>query len=211
MFVQRLVFAPALGKFPDLRALLTERVKQRQAEGVDAALAVAIDPTPDGAWFAMNIRHADLAALEAFRDRNAADAGFQAWNAKLVPLLGRNPAGDISETLSVPPPGGPVRFIQRITFRPAPGRLPELRAMQMERVKQRQADGARVGLAVTLGGEEGSETIFFALHASLKDFEATRQKLGADPAAQLFVQRISTLMTRPPRVTLAEILVPFKP
>jgi hypothetical protein len=210
MFVQRLVFTPAVGKGPEMRDLLIERARKRQEQGINAALSRGVDPTPDGPWFALNFRFPDLSAFQALGERNATDTDLQAFLAKLTTVSARNPSSELSETL-IAPPGGPVAFAQRFAFRPATGRLPELRTMFSERVQQRQAAGDRVGLAVTLGGDEGSELIQLALYESLKDFESTRRALAADPATQLFVQRVSHFMTRSPRIHLTEVLVPFKP
>ena len=211
MFIQRFVFTPALGKGPEMRALLTARAQSRQAAGGDIALARAAFPTPQGPQFFLNLRFADLTALEAQSDRNATDAGFGEFLAKVNSLAACNVTGGLAEVLTAPLAGPAPRYTQRVVFHALPGRLPELRDLWMERVRERQAQGARGGLSVSVGGEEGPELIQIALFESLKDFESARRTLIADPVAQAFVQRTSALLMRPPSIQLSEVLVPFKP
>src|SRR5437764_20533 len=66
MYIQRITFFPALGKGPELRPILEERVRQRQAQGTRAGLQSAVFGA-DGPAFSLGIQVADLEALETVR------------------------------------------------------------------------------------------------------------------------------------------------
>ncbi len=65
MYIQRESFYPGLGKGPELRALLEERVKGQQANGRAIGLSVGLFGGPEGNPYIFNFRYQDLAAFES--------------------------------------------------------------------------------------------------------------------------------------------------
>ncbi len=90
MYMQRISIYPRSDKVGEARALLQERVKTRQSEGLRAALS-ELAVGGDGPRFVIALMFNDLAAFEDLRRRNQADASFQAFFAKITSLE-RKPA-----------------------------------------------------------------------------------------------------------------------
>ena len=90
MFIERVRIYPALGKEPELRAVLEEWVKKRQAQGMEFSLSVQLY-APEGATFVNSSKFRDLAEVETRRRQNQADPAYQAVAAK-VASLSRIPA-----------------------------------------------------------------------------------------------------------------------
>jgi hypothetical protein len=102
MYMQRVSIYPNPTNIVEVRTLLIERAKARQASGTRVALSelVAGSNTPQ---FIVSTLFEDLAAFEALRKRDQADADFQKFVAKIGSLI-RKPAGfDLMEVL-VPMP-----------------------------------------------------------------------------------------------------------
>ncbi|HYM16035.1 MAG TPA: hypothetical protein VEZ14_10790 [Dehalococcoidia bacterium] len=103
MYMQRISIYPTPEKVGEARALLVERAKLRQEAGLRLALSelVAGAHAPQ---FTVSVLFNDLAAFEASRKRDQADADFQKFVAKLASLV-RKPMGfDLMEVLA-PMPG----------------------------------------------------------------------------------------------------------
>ncbi len=98
MYVQRVTIYPSPQNVREVRELLVERVKARQAAGSKAALAELVAGS-DAPQFTVNARFDDLAAFEASRKRDQADADFQKFVAKLTSLLRKPSAFDLMELL----------------------------------------------------------------------------------------------------------------
>jgi hypothetical protein len=96
MFVQRVVFHAAQGKGRELRALLEERVKSAQSQGVAAALSVQMF---GGGGFTMTIRYNTLAELEERRAGIASDPAFQAWVTKVAAVTRQPNESELYEVL----------------------------------------------------------------------------------------------------------------
>ncbi|MGH2361787.1 MAG: hypothetical protein ACRDGM_14745 [bacterium] len=90
MFIERVRIYPALGKEPELRAVLEEWAKKRQAQGMEISLSVQLYG-PEGPTFVNSAKFRDLAEVENRRRQNQADPAFQAVVAK-VDSLCRVPA-----------------------------------------------------------------------------------------------------------------------
>ncbi len=102
MYMQRISIHPRSDHVADVRSLLQERVKGRQAEGVRSALSeLAIGG--DAPLFVVSILLNDLAAFEALRKRNQSDAGFQAFVGKLSSMERKPAQTDLFEVV-VPMP-----------------------------------------------------------------------------------------------------------
>ncbi len=102
MYAQRISIYPHPEKVGEVRTMLMERAKSRQADGVRLALSelVAGGHAPQ---FTVNILFADLAAFEAYRKRDQADSDFQKFVSKLSSLI-RKPSGfDLMEVLAPMP------------------------------------------------------------------------------------------------------------
>ena len=102
MYMQRIFLYPHPEKIAEVRALLVERAKARQASGIRVALAelIAGSDTPQ---FTVSTLFEDLAAFEAFRKRDQSDADFQKFVAKIGSLIRKPTAFDLLEVL-VPMP-----------------------------------------------------------------------------------------------------------
>ena len=99
----RTTFYPATGKAAGVRALLEEWVKARQASGSRQALAVQVFGQ-EGAVFAQNIQHPDLASLDARMHSFSQDPAAAARNEKLAPLLARPSKSELFQVLVPFPP-----------------------------------------------------------------------------------------------------------
>ena len=98
MFMQRIFIYRDPDKLGEVRSLLLERAKARQGAGIRLAVAelVAGRHTPQ---FTVSMLFDDLAAFEAQRKRDQADADFQKFVGKLASLI-RKPTGfDLLEVL----------------------------------------------------------------------------------------------------------------
>ena len=102
MYMQRVSIYPNPEKVGEVRSMLVERVTSRQSAGVRVALSemVAGSHAPQ---FTVSILFNDLAAFEAYRKRDQADADFQKFVGKLSSLI-RKPSGfDLLEVLAPMP------------------------------------------------------------------------------------------------------------
>ena len=102
MYMQRVSIYPDPQKVAEVRSMLVERVTARQSAGVRVALSemVAGSHAPQ---FTVSILFNDLAAFEAYRKRDQADADFQKFVGKLSSLI-RKPSGfDLLEVLAPMP------------------------------------------------------------------------------------------------------------
>ena len=101
--MHRITIYPDPEKVAEIRALLIERTKARQAAGMRLALTemVAGSHAPQ---FAVNILFNDLAAFEEARKRDQADGDFQKFVGKLTSLIRKPNDFDLLEVI-VPMPG----------------------------------------------------------------------------------------------------------
>ncbi len=98
MYMQRVSLYPNPANIAEVRTLLIERAKARQAAGIRVALSelVAGSNTPQ---FIVSTLFADLAAFEALRKKDQADADFQKFVAKIGSLIRKPAAFDLMEVL----------------------------------------------------------------------------------------------------------------
>jgi hypothetical protein len=108
MYSQRVTVHPSPGKIAAARALILARVKTGQARGQRIAFGELVvgRHAPE---FQITILFDDLAAFEAQRKRNQADAGFRTFGTKLAATL-RKPVGvDLFEVLVAMPGTEPTK------------------------------------------------------------------------------------------------------
>ena len=98
MYVQRVSFYPALGKAFELRAVLEDRVKARQAQGLQIGLQERV-ASSEGPVFTLVILHRSLADLEELRRRNLTDDSFREFVTKVSSLSMNQPRTELSEVL----------------------------------------------------------------------------------------------------------------
>jgi hypothetical protein len=103
MYSQRVTVYPRPEKIAEARALLLARVKTTQASGQRVALGELVvgRHAPE---FQVTLLFDDLAAFEAQRKRNQADASFQTFVTKLAATL-RKPVGQDLFEVHVAMPG----------------------------------------------------------------------------------------------------------
>ena len=98
MYMQRVSIYPDPQKVAEVRSMLVERAKARQAAGMRLALSelVAGGHAPQ---FTVSLLFDDLAAFEASRKRDQADADFQKFIGKLASSIRKPSAFDLMEVL----------------------------------------------------------------------------------------------------------------
>ena len=97
------VSAPALGKGPELRALMLARGKEYEAQGLRTTLSVQV-AGPESGIFTRIISFGSLAELEEQRVRAAGDEAGRVYAQKLATLISRPVTFSIRETHIPYPP-----------------------------------------------------------------------------------------------------------
>jgi hypothetical protein len=98
-YTMRVNFTPALGKGPELRKVLEERVRAGTQKGsLATGLGTQVAPE-DGASFSINVLFANLATYEEFRAANQSDPSFQAFQTRLAGLLTSQPRQELYAVL----------------------------------------------------------------------------------------------------------------
>jgi hypothetical protein len=100
-YVWRVIRQPAPAKGEELRALLEERTKSRNSQGIPAALYARVVPL-NGATFMSNLLFADLAAFQRQTEGNQTDAAARAFLAKAASLAAGPPRQILSRVLIAP-------------------------------------------------------------------------------------------------------------
>lgn len=103
MYMQRITIYANPEKVAEIRALLIERAKARQAAGMRLALTEMV-AGGHGPQFTVNVLFNDLAAFEEARKRDQADGDFQKFVGKLTSLIRKPNDFDLLEVI-VPMPG----------------------------------------------------------------------------------------------------------
>ena len=207
MYMQLIHHYPAPGKGPELRALLEDWAKSAPSRGFRHNLTSRMLGS-DGPDFVNGIQHDDLAAFESYPQRSQANPAFSDFTAKQRPLLGRQNVVELYEVLARSP-AGTRRFTYRVTFYPAVGKAPAVRALLEERTKAMQGRGLLSSLASKVFSEEGqlfTGNIGFADLASLEVYQGNNRQ---DPETRAFQEKVQPLLARPNRFELYQVLVPF--
>ena len=102
MYQQRVTVRPSPDKVAEARALLVAQAKTTQARGQRVALGELVAGR-HGPEFQVILLFDDLAAFEAMRKRNQADAAFQKFASKLASISREPVAIELFEVLVVMP------------------------------------------------------------------------------------------------------------
>ena len=203
MYTQRVTFFPAIGKGPELRPILEERARLRQAQGVRANLQTTVFAGEQR--FNLNLQVDDLGALDAVRAKPLP------VDTRIAPLTRQpNHLSLYENLLAAQAAPTPARYIQRISRMPLPGKGRELIALVLERAKARQAEGIRTSISVQVAGAASGTLVTNLIFTSLAELEKQRARNQTDAAQQQFQATVATL-AGPNRVEIFETLVPFQP
>ncbi|MFN8634765.1 MAG: hypothetical protein U0893_12990 [Chloroflexota bacterium] len=200
---------PTLGKEAETRAFMTEWVKAAQAQGEKVGLAARVYSS-EGSMLMVPRRFADLAAADARRRENLADAEWQGRIAKLGTLTREPFRQSIEETVVPPEAADPssVGIVQRAFFYPASDKVGQVRSALEAFVHDAHAAGSRrVGLTQQIFSESGPLLVVTALRADMAELEMARKE-RAEPVGAL-VRAVSPLLRAPIAVRLLEVVVPL--
>ncbi len=206
MYTVRISHVPATGKGPQLRTALEEHSKASNAEGGSYALSQQqYSPEP---VFVNTMRYENLAAREAYIAAN--NEARQVRLAKVAEYLAQPQTAELHQVLLPASPTGEVNYVLGVTYFPAAGKGPEMRAILEERVRDRYPFAGNVGAALgtPVVGEAPSFTlnVLFPDLAGLEEFGKANQ---TDAAFQASQAKLSGLMSRPVRRELFRVLLPF--
>jgi hypothetical protein len=208
VYIQRVTQTAALGKAQELRTLNIAQVKARQDQGIRASLSAPL--TGVGGRLVVGLMYDALADLQALRERNASDAAFQQYAAKIATLMANPIETEIWEMLLQVQTGSTPAYTQAITFTAGIGHTAALRAAVLERGTTRQAAGVRCGVLEQVATD--AYRIRFTLPlGALSELEARRVQNRNDPELQAFQSRVTPLLGAPNRVEISEVIVPFQP
>src|SRR5438105_3858032 len=174
MYTQRITFFPANGKGPELRTILEERVRQRQAQGTRAGLQSAVFGAK-GPAFSLGIQVTDLEALETVR------ANPLPVDPRIAALTSQPNLIELLEVLlPAQPAGTPPRYLQRVTLTPLPGKGPEMTGLVVDLTKKRQAEGIRGTVSIQAAGAAAGSVLVAILLGSLSELEKMRARNQTD-------------------------------
>ena len=199
--------SPTLGKEAEVRALMTDWVKHAQEQGERVGLLQRIYSS-EGSMLAALRRYDDMAAADARRRENAADADWQARVSKLNLMIRQPLQQDIAEPI-IPfvPSDAPVGVVQRAFFFPTPENAGQMRSLLEEFVQTAHASGrGQVGLSQHIFSATGPVLIVNAMHANVDDLDRRRHERVS--VVQPLVAAASRLSRAPISVRLLEVLVP---
>jgi hypothetical protein len=209
VYTQRTTYFQEIGKGPQLRPLLEERVGRLQAQGVRASLSSGTY-VMDGPTLSVSLQFDDLAALEAFAagPLGRADPVFVS---RLLPLTRQPARTDTLEVLLAAPISDRApRYVQRTTLTPFAGKSRDVRTLALGRAGDLQAAGIRAGVSVHVTGIADGHLVTDILFEDLTGLEKLRADNHTDSDSQDYQARMSVLAPRTRQVELFQILVPFQ-
>ena len=199
---------PTLGKEAEVRAFITDWVKHAQEQGERAALLQRIYSS-EGSMLAVLRQYDDLAAADARRRDNLADADWQARVARLNTLI-RGPLQQALAESIVPivRSDDPVGIVQRVFFYPASDKAGELRGRLEAFVRAEHAAGRnQVGLAQLIFSGTGPVQIVTATYADMAELD--RRRIERESVVQPFAAAAALLCRAPIAQRLFEVVVPL--
>jgi hypothetical protein len=199
---------PVLGKEAEVRAQLTDWVKQLQGQGRDVALLSRILSSEGSALVALT-RADDLAEIERLRQANLADADWQARAARAVGLLRAPVATALFESIvEVPRSGSAPGIVARAHGYPAPGKERQGRSIVEEFAKSGQQAGLRQGASARIYSSDGAMLEVTTLYADLAELDRVRKERAeiSRQAAEAFHE----LSRAPIAQRIFEVVVPFQ-
>jgi hypothetical protein len=205
MYSHQITYFPAIGKGPELRPILEERVRQRQSEGVRASLTTVVYGGEAPA-FRANMSFEDLAALQVFRDR-IAGAPLAA-----TPSLMRHAVRPELYEILLPATqaGFTPRYIQRLEITPQMGKAAAVRELVTERARMRNSEGTPAAVSVAVTSQGPAPFVLALIFDSLSGIEKFRARNQADKSFETYVAKISAVTTGTSS-SILEVLIPFQP
>ena len=128
MYVHRSTFLPLPGQAGEVRKIVAETTRQRQAQGITAA-ATSMVYGPEEYAFSVHMlmRYPDLDSLEKHRDQltsEAATPGASQLSVLVSPLLTTQISGALAEViLPAPSSPAPTRWLVRAVATPMPDKV----------------------------------------------------------------------------------------
>jgi hypothetical protein len=207
MITVRVRVYPALGREAEVRSFMTEWVKTAQGQGERLGLAQRVYSS-EGSMLAIPRWFQDVAAADARRQENRADAAWQANLTKLNAMI-REPVRQSLEEIIVPPgpSSTPPGVVRRVFFFPAMDKVGELRARLSEVAETASAAG-RPGVSLSQGifSDIGPLLVLTTTHADLAELDQVRRERAAD--AQALMATAAALSRAAAVVRLLEVIVP---
>jgi len=205
MFMQRTRIAPALGKGPEVEALLVERVKAGQARGRRVGLSRRIFSS-EGSLLSVILVADDLAGIERIRQENLADPSFQALATRLGPLVREASTIRVLESiLTAPRPGTTISQLASVS--PAPGKEAQVSSMLEEYVKAGQAAGVTIALWRRVFSSDGPMLAVLARYADPAELDRIRKERAS--ITRELVVALGELSRTPIQQRLFEVVVPL--
>jgi len=156
------------------------------------------------------IRFENLAAIEAYQDKQRADPAFLEGLRKVAECLSRPQSVLLFEELARTGAPGKPKFLLRNRLSPALGKVAELRGVFEERMKKGPPAGASAVVlsqqVASLDGPALTTTVLFASLAAMDEYRAATAK---DADFQAFLNRVVSLLRTPPQQRVNRILIPF--
>jgi hypothetical protein len=208
MITARVRIYPKLDKVAEVRDFMTTWARLAQEQGENLALAQRIYSS-EGPVLIVPRRYDDVAAADARRRANLADADWQARLATLSGMLREPIRQTLEESLVGLGAGlGPIGCVRRVFFVPAVDKVAQLRSILTEFVQGRQAEGhGGIALAQTIFSENGPLLIATSVHADIAALDQVRRERAAE--AQALVSAVADLCRAPIAVRLLEPIVQF--
>ena len=209
VYTQRTTYFQEIGKGPQLRPLLEERVNGLQAHGVMASLSSGTYVI-DGPTLSVSLQFDDMAALEAFvaSPLGQVDSIFAG---QLLPLTRQPARTEILEVLLPLPISNRVpRYIQSTTLIPFAGKNRDVQTLALGRAEDLQAAGIRAGVSVHVSGSVDGRLVTDILFDDLAGPEKLQADNHTDAAWHQYLAQMSALAPRTRQIELFQILVPFQ-
>jgi hypothetical protein len=207
MYTQFVIHSPALGKNAELRAALEERNAAGNKAAPHALWVNMFAPEPT---FVHAIRFENLAAIEAYQDRQLADPAFLAGTRKIGQCLSRPQSVLLFEELWRTGAAAQPKFLLRTRLCPAAGKVAELRGVFEERQQKGPPPGATAAVfgqqVASVDGPAFAATLLFPSMAAIDEY---RGAIAKDAEHQAFLGRAWSLLRTPPQQRLQRVLIPF--
>jgi hypothetical protein len=200
---------PAMGKAPELRVLLEDRVRTGERERLarSALLTELLGPEPA---LVHAIQHEDFAAWESHVARIASDPNFQATAAKMQAIMSRPQTQELHQILTRFTTTKDANYLWSNTFFPVPGKAPELRRLLEERVNTSTERGsAAATLMSQMYPPDGANFTLAIAFSDLASLEAYQSGMQTDAAYASWSTALTSVLVRPNRQRISRVLVPF--
>lgn len=198
---------PALDQVADARSFLTEWVEMLQAGGHNLALTQRIYSS-EGPVLIVARRFADMAAADANRRANQADARWQGRLATLSAMLRSPILQTVEESVIAVTPPTQVGVVRRIFFGAAQGTVGDLRSRLAEYVQGLHTRGqTAIGLSQQVFSSDGPRLVITTVHADMAALEDVSKARRSE--AQALLAATAPLCRGPVAVRLLEVVVPY--